>query len=1091
MELLDFHRSIPTWENGKWVDNTEFTSVEDYRAFVLGTFKVPGEYDLDETSEVFNEQARNFKKSNVYCMATFRSKDFIKYWDTEKHKSRVGAIFKNNGKTWFLPRDYYFWINFLPIYDKIKKDYDFPQIWDVQLHMALYEELAEIHYKHSSILKKRQIASSYFHMGKLINRLWFDPGVVLKIGASLKDYINDNGSWTFLDEYKNFLNSKTAWYRPMNPDKTLLWQQKIEVTKNGRAKDIGLKGRIQGMSFEKSPTKGVGGPCHRKGTKILMFTGELKPVEDIHPGELIMGIDNKPKKVKNLFKGQDYIYEVLPSRGEKYYCTGDHTLYLETRDKKISRSTLRYTKVKDWNALTRYQKKTYVGKRNKEILNFKKRSVVTLDPYFLGLWLGDGYRERPGIIVNKTRDPEILEYLQEYSSSINTPLTVKRKEFTRYIDEMYNAYFNISIERKDTILTQEFVKYNLFYNKHIPKDFLYGSPETRLQLLAGYLDTDGYYDSEKGTFHISCTNDKLFNQVVFLARSLGAQVSKRRTSSKEHTVNNYTIKYTETNVATIRFIDPSIVPTKIKRKQTGQTKAKIRAIHTSPIKAITQLGIESYYGIEVEDNLYFLEDLTITHNCTLFFYEEAGIAPTMDKTYQYINPAMKAGDLTTGMFICAGSVGELKDCKPLEDFTLNPENNDIYAVETNLLDENGTRGKTGLFIPEQWGMPPYIDNYGNSEIEKALEALDRKFTEAKKKLSPEKYQLMVSQHPRNIKEALAYREEAVFPLNLVKHQKREIDDKMYPYELIDLSENPHTEEIIIKKTTKPPINTFPVDPKLEDKTGSIVVWERPDKNVPWATYLGSIDPVSEGKTTTSESLCSIYIYKTATRVRRYTEEGVENFVEGDKIVAAWCGRFDDINKTHERLRLLIEWYNAWTIIENNISLFIQYMIKERKQKFLVPKNQMLFLKEAQANKTVYQEYGWKNTGTIFKAHLLSYLIEFVKEVVEENVNDDGEITKKHFGIRRIPDRMAMVEMEGYRHGVNVDRLVTLAALIAFVKIQESNTERPVKVENQIESGLEKSQNLYKLNNRVFRNLGKSSGGMKSGKRRSPFKNIGR
>ena len=69
------------------------------------------------------------------------------------------------------------------------------------------------------------------------------------------------------------------------------------------------------------------------------------------------------------------------------------------------------------------------------------------------------------------------------------------------------------------------------------------------------------------------------------------------------------------------------------------------------------------------------------------------------------------------------------------------------------------------------------------------------------------------------------------------------------------------------------------------------------------------------------------------------------------------------------------------------------MIKERKQKYLVPKNQMLFLKEAQANKSVYQEYGWKNTGTIFKNHLISYLVEWLKEVVEEDIDDDGVVKR--------------------------------------------------------------------------------------------------
>jgi hypothetical protein len=121
-----------------------------------------------------------------------------------------------------------------------------------------------------------------------------------------------------------------------------------------------------------------------------------------------------------------------------------------------------------------------------------------------------------------------------------------------------------------------------------------------------------------------------------------------------------------------------------------------------------------------------------------------------------------------------------------------------------------------------------------------------------------------------------------------------------------------------------PINEFPISKKTEDKSGCLVVWERPKKDPTFGMYYASIDPVSEGKTTTSDSLCSIFIYKAPIEVSR--EEGGEQktHIEQDKIVASWCGRFDDIKKTHERLELIIEWYNAWTLVENNVSLFIQY-----------------------------------------------------------------------------------------------------------------------------------------------------------------------
>ena len=725
---------IPTWENGVWTITT-FPTREEYVNFVVALFKEPGKYNFDETAFEFNSQARKWNKKGYFCPYPEGSIDFIEYWDGEKAKCRYGVIFKGKSETWYLPREYYMWINFLPINDKVKKKFDFPSVWDSQYHMALYELLAELFYKHVAILKKRQFGSSYYHMAKLVNQIWFEESAILKIGASLKGYINQDGSWKFITEYKSFLDKETAWYRPMNPGKTLSWQQQIEDTdSDGRSTMVGLKGTLSGVSFEKSDTSGVGGACR------------------------------------------------------------------------------------------------------------------------------------------------------------------------------------------------------------------------------------------------------------------------------------------------------------------------------------------------------------------MFFYEEAGVAPHMDKTVEYLFPALESGDITTGLFMAAGTVGDLDQCEPLKHMIMYPEVNSIYAVETNLLDDKGTVGLSGLFIPEQWSMPPYIDEFGNSKVEEALIALNTKFEKWKKDLTPEKYQLRISQHPRNIAEAFAYRKVSLFPQHLVAAQKRRIEEKEYPYEFIDLSRDA-TGKLKAAVTTKLPISEFPITKDTEDKTGCIVVWEKPDEKAEWGTYYASIDPVSEGKTVTSDSLCSIYVYKNPVEVTRIEGEKVETFIERDKVVAGWCGRFDDLTKTHQRLELIIEWYNAWTLIENNISLFIQYMISKRKQRYLVPRDQILFLKELSANKNVFQDYGWKNAGTIFKAHLLNYLIEYLKEEIDVETAEDGTILKIKYGIERIPDIMAMAEMAAYNDDINVDRLVALASLISFAKVQQANRGYRKRVETTDKKYLEKSANLFKLQNSMFKHIGHSQQpqGMKI--IRSPYKNL--
>ena len=316
-----------------------------------------------------------------------------------------------------------------------------------------------------------------------------------------------------------------------------------------------------------------------------------------------------------------------------------------------------------------------------------------------------------------------------------------------------------------------------------------------------------------------------------------------------------------------------------------------------------------------------------------------------------------------------------------------------------------------------------------------------------------------------------------------------IKEKEYAYEHLELTWEADG-KIKAKATDKLPISEFPVSKKREDKTGCVVVWERPDKDPKFGMYYVSIDPVSEGKTTTSDSLCSLYVMKAPIEVTKVTAGETETYLEQDKIVAAWCGRFDDINKTHERLSLVIEWYNAWALIENNISLFIQYMISKKRQRYLVPKDQIMFLKDLASNRSVYQEYGWKNTGVLFKTHLLSYCVEYTKEEIDVETEEDGTIIKTTFGIERIPDPMLLTEMQQYQPGLNVDRLVAFSALVAFMRIQQSNRGYMKNViMDDASKKLQNSDNLYKLSHTPFRNIGKGIRVNGKSIKRSPFKNL--
>jgi hypothetical protein len=150
----------------------------------------------------------------------------------------------------------------------------------------------------------------------------------------------------------------------------------------------------------------------------------------------------------------------------------------------------------------------------------------------------------------------------------------------------------------------------------------------------------------------------------------------------------------------------------------------------------------------------------------------------------------------------------------------------------------------------------------------------------------------------------------------------------------------------------------------------------------------------------------------------------------------------------------------------------------------------MFLKDLGANANVFQEYGWKNTGILFKSHLLSYVIEYTREELDTVTKEDGTIVKTTYGIERIPDPMLLKEMKAYTEGLNVDRLVAFSALVAFMKVQMSNRGFMKRtIMDDAAKNLQKSDNLFKLSHSPFRHMGnvQRSGGQTI--RRSPFKNF--
>jgi len=369
--------------------------------------------------------------------------------------------------------------------------------------------------------------------------------------------------------------------------------------------------------------KAQSGKCFGRNTLVLMYDGSIKKVQDVEAGELLMGDDSTPRKVLSLASGYENLYEIQQSRGVSYIVNESHILSLKWTHCDDSHKTgeLEDIELKKYLKLNKIQKRHLYGYSNS--VEFKYHET-TIPPYFLGLWLGDGHSANQGIT---SAHEEVKTYLETYAKDLNLKIR------TVHTPNVSKSYFITTGNIKNILLTN-LQKLNLINNKHIPEIYKINNRENRLQLLAGLLDTDGYYDGH-GQFEISQKNETLARDIVFLARSLGFYASIKRV--RKECVNNG-VWGTYFRVAIFGNID--CIPTKIKRKI---AKKRIKNVNSclSTI-GVSFCGPGRYYGFVLDGNHRFLlSDFTVVHNTTC----AQMLKTSIDEQFENDNPNINSKSL--------------------------------------------------------------------------------------------------------------------------------------------------------------------------------------------------------------------------------------------------------------------------------------------------------------------------------------------------------------------------------------------------------------------------------------------------------------
>lgn len=356
------------------------------------------------------------------------------------------------------------------------------------------------------------------------------------------------------------------------------------------------------------------GKCLAQGTPVVKFNGEIVPVENLGVGDLLMG-PRGPKRIMALGSGHGQLYRVTQIKGDSYVVNGDHVLSLKMtggsrHSTGIPDGAIINMTVMEYLATTKTFKAHAKGYKSPAV-NFPQHfEPCGLDPYFLGVWLGDGHSRSPSIT---TGDVEIEACVNLYAYAHG--LRVRREKNSRRSNVIH-----ITTGKKGdrhNHVRNALAQYRLLKNKHIPWRYKTGTVAERLAVLAGIIDTDGC--AANGQYDLTLKSERLIDDIIFVARSLGFTAFKRKcrkTCGNNGRVGNY---------FRINIGGPvDEIPVRIPRKQIPPRERQKDHLVTGI--TIERAHVGPWHGFTLDgDGLFLLGDFTVTHNTVMFSRIAAGV----------------------------------------------------------------------------------------------------------------------------------------------------------------------------------------------------------------------------------------------------------------------------------------------------------------------------------------------------------------------------------------------------------------------------------------------------------------------------------
>lgn len=630
----------------------------------------------------------------------FKTK-WIDYVETEFDRRENGFWFMNNKQKTYVTGTHYMYLQWTKI------DIGLPEFRESNRIFFIFWEACKADTRCFGMcyLKNRRSGFSFMSSSELVNTGTINKnarlGILSKTGNDAKIM--------FTDKVVPISNNYPFFFKPvqdgMDKPKTELGYRvpASKITrKNMDKNEEEIEGLDTSIDWKNTADNSYDGEklkllvhdeCYDPDTMILSEGMVFRKIKDICVGDKVIVEGGVVKTVIKTTSGTTDMYKVSQKWGDDYVVSRNHRLYLEQYTYNGKLKTSKRKKVvmtpEDYMGLSGYKKQHTFSVKSSG-LEFEDKDI-TIPPYLLGLWLGDGRQNEFTIIVNTEKDEEILFYLGRIAEMMNLEFEIKKHGTCKSV-----VYF------KFKKINKELSNIGVKNNKHIPSNYLNSSIETRLQLLAGIIDTDGSSDKNKNMIEIGMSRRGLVEQIRALVLSCGLSCS-----GVMHKVSNF-----DTDVYRISIAgNLSIIPMLIERKRFDNYQQSYTNRRCG--MSIDYIGKGEYFGIQVdadndEERRLILSDFTISMNSGKWLPPN-----NIENNWRVTKTCLRLGSRVIGKCMMGSTSNALsKGGSGFKDI--------YYDSDPKKRSSNGQTksGLYSLFIPMEWNFEGFIDENGWPVLDK-------------------------------------------------------------------------------------------------------------------------------------------------------------------------------------------------------------------------------------------------------------------------------------------------------------------------------------------------------------------------------------